>query len=331
MSDDPLVSILVPVRNGERLVGRTLASAQAQSYGALEIIVVDDGSTDGTAAVIEALAARDPRIRLFRRANAGVSASRNFAASHARGSMLAPLDADDLWHRDKLTRQVAAMQSSPKVGVVYSWSLEIDEDDSVIFPVRDGRTAAGNVLFEVVAKAGIIDSGGNSLIRRSCFEAVGGYDESLRYGEDWKLYLSLAEICEYAVVAERHVGYRRTTSGASRNLEAMAAGLEQVSRWIVERRPELPTDVIGEMIYNRCCYVTHLAFTTNNLAAALRYQARGFAARPAELLSSAPWIFSARLLARFFRVRRSDLPTRQRRISFYDFNDSSVGAPADGP
>src|ERR1700758_2381895 len=121
---NPLVSIIIPVRNGQRFVGRTLASALAQSYHPIEIIVVDDGSTDQTVPAVEAIAARDSRIRLFQRSHSGVTASRNFGASQASGSLLAPLDADDLWHRDKLSCQVAALQRSEKIGVVYSWAVE---------------------------------------------------------------------------------------------------------------------------------------------------------------------------------------------------------------
>jgi glycosyltransferase involved in cell wall biosynthesis len=319
-SSNPLVSIVVPVLNGERSVERALNSALAQTYDPIEIIVVDDGSTDRTIAIVEAMASRDRRIRLFRRPHSGVSASRNFGAGQARGTLLAPLDADDLWHPDKLSAQVAAMLASPGIGVVYSWAVEIDENDFIILPIRNGRTASGDVLHEVAAKAGIIDSGGNSLIRRSCFEAVGGYDAGLRYAEDWKLYLALAEICEFAVVPLHHVGYRRTTRSASRNVAAMAEGMELVSRWIVARHPDMPAKVIREMAYSRNCYLAHLAMTTNQLRSALRHQMMAYAALPVEIFSSASLIFVARLIARLLGLRRSTfaVPTTTP-ASFIDF------------
>jgi glycosyltransferase involved in cell wall biosynthesis len=164
----PLVSIVIPVFDGERLIGRTLDSARAQTYEPIEIIVVDDGSTDQSAAIAAAMAAHDQRIQLIKQENRGVAAARNLGVKIGKGSLIAPLDADDLWHRDKLARQVAVMQASPKVGLVYGWAVEIDDNDYVIPPVRNGSTAEGNVFLELVSKAGIIDSGSNPLIRRSC-------------------------------------------------------------------------------------------------------------------------------------------------------------------
>ena len=110
LPEEPLVSVVIPVRNGERLIGRTLASALAQTYRNIEVIVVDDGSTDRTPALVETAAARDRRVRLLRRPHSGVTATRNFGISRANGSLIAPLDADDLWHQEKIARQVAAMQ-----------------------------------------------------------------------------------------------------------------------------------------------------------------------------------------------------------------------------
>src|SRR5262249_883170 len=129
-AEDALVSIVIPVHNGERFISRTLASALAQTYHPIEVLVTDDGSTDRSAALIEADAVRNSRIRLFRSQRLGVAAARNLAISKARGEFIAPLDADDLWHPQKIARQVEIMRASPAtVGLVYCWSVEIDEDD----------------------------------------------------------------------------------------------------------------------------------------------------------------------------------------------------------
>ena len=106
-----LVSVVIPVRNGERFINETLASALAQTYEPLEVVVVDDGSTDRTAVVVEAAALRDNRIRLFRTQRFGVASARNFGISQARGGLIAPLDADDLWHPEKIARQVYVIQT----------------------------------------------------------------------------------------------------------------------------------------------------------------------------------------------------------------------------
>ena len=153
----------------------------------IEVVVVDDGSTDRTATLVEAAAARDNRVRLFRTQKSGVAAARNFAISQARGKLIAPLDADDLWHPEKIARQVGLMQSSsPKVGLVYCWSIKIDEDDFLIWlppaapqPAVARSAPQGRVMAEL-ALSNFIGNSSSPLIKRSCIEEVGGYDENLQ-------------------------------------------------------------------------------------------------------------------------------------------------------
>jgi glycosyltransferase involved in cell wall biosynthesis len=111
-----LCSVVVPVRDGERFLGAALASVFAQTYRPIEVIVVDDGSTDGSAEV----AARWPFVRLLQQDNAGVGAARNAGLALARGAFMALLDADDLWEPDKLARQIAHLDAHPELGYVCS-------------------------------------------------------------------------------------------------------------------------------------------------------------------------------------------------------------------
>ncbi|WP_369726014.1 glycosyltransferase family 2 protein [Bradyrhizobium sp. LLZ17] len=106
-----LVSIVIPAYNAERFIARTLASAQAQTYEKLEIIVIDDGSTDNTRSVVEAIAATDKRLELISTPNRGVARARNLGIENARGPYVAFLDADDLWHPTKIARQVEALDT----------------------------------------------------------------------------------------------------------------------------------------------------------------------------------------------------------------------------
>src|SRR3981081_1852732 len=102
----PLVSVLIPAFNAEETVADTLRSVRAQSYRNLEIIVVDDGSRDNTARIVSQFESEDSRIRLIEQANSGVAAARNAAPAASSGSLIAPLDADDLWHPQKIELQV---------------------------------------------------------------------------------------------------------------------------------------------------------------------------------------------------------------------------------
>jgi hypothetical protein len=154
---------------------------------------------------------------------------------------------------------------------------------------------------------------------------VGGYDTKLNYAEDWKLYLALAEICQFAVVPMHHVGYRRTTSSASRNLSAMAEGLQRVSSWIMERHMDVPSNVIRQMIYSRNAYLTHLALTTDQFANSVRYQIKAYIGQPKMLLSSSPFVFATRLAARRLGIKRRAFSFPSQCIRFADYNDELLG------
>jgi glycosyltransferase involved in cell wall biosynthesis len=305
---DTLVSVVVPVHNGERFISRTLLSALAQNYDPIEVVVVDDGSTDRTAILLEAAAARDSRIRFFRMQKSGVAAARNFGTSRARGKFIAPLDADDLWHPEKIARQFNVMQASPEVGLVYCWTIYIDENDFVIPPVgaKAGSTARGRVIAEL-ATTNICENGSSPLIRRSCIEAVGGYDTNLQLpgALDWKLYLALCDICEFAVIPEYLVGYRISTEGMSRDIAAMSQSIELVERWISEKWPSLPKEVGRRRTYNKNVYFAWLAFGNKQFAAGLRYLAVAYKARPRELLKVSGWKCIVRVLAQMAWLRQT--------------------------
>ncbi len=241
-----LVSVIIPAYNASAFVAQALDSALAQTYRTLEVVVVDDGSTDDTAAIVEAVACRDPRVRLVRQANGGPSAARNLGIAHSRGALIAPLDADDLWLPNKIARQVAAMRAGgPKVAMVYAWSCVMDESGRA-FP-RSVRTPRheGDVYAFLLA-CNFIGNGSNALFRRDCVIEAGGYDRTLRagsgdYGEDLMLNLAIAERHDVAVVPEVLVGYRAHASNLSRNLIQVMRGHARVLAAARSRHPELPS------------------------------------------------------------------------------------------
>jgi glycosyltransferase involved in cell wall biosynthesis len=308
--EDSLVSIVIPVRNGERFIKRTLASALAQTYERLEVVVVDDGSTDRTATLVESTALRDNRVRLFRTQKFGVAAARNFGINQARGKLIALLDADDLWHPEKIARQVEVMQESlPEVGLVYCWPIEIDENDHVIPAVQSlkgGSTARGRVTAEL-ARSCFIEPGSSALIKRALIEAVGGFDATLQPqgADDWKLYFALSEICEFAVIPEYLVGYRQASGSLSRNIRTMRQSMENVVSWIFEKRPDLPKELRRQAIYEIRVFMSNRAFDNYQFGEALRCRAEALAVNPGKLLK--PWnlMFVARCLFRMTGLRQA--------------------------
>jgi glycosyltransferase involved in cell wall biosynthesis len=301
---DDLISVIVPARNVERFVGRALASVLGQSHRDLEVIVVDDGSVDRTAAVVEAVAERDARVRLIRTENIGVSAARNLAIANSRGELIASLDADDIWRDDKLARQLAVMRAGgPDVGIVYCWSAGIDEHDRIILPTWNNSSAAGNVLRDIVV-SGIAGNGSTPLMRRKYVEAVGGYDAQLTLCEDWKFYTALAGVCEFAVVAEYLTGYRLHLESASLDVLAMEQAIDGVTRWIAHKWPWLPESVWRDRSYTVDAYLAFLAIRQREFFHALRYLARALRARPGKLFALSYVQLYALLAAHAIGLRR---------------------------
>jgi glycosyltransferase involved in cell wall biosynthesis len=249
-----LVSVIVPAFNAEAFIVAALESVARQTYPRLEIIVVDDGSTDRTADLVRAFARRDPRVRLIQQPNAGVAAARNAAISASRGDFIAPIDADDLWKPQKIERQMTRfLASDDRLGLVYCWWSHVDRDGHVALRTdHRGRlkplaAPRGKVLHDLIAR-NVVGNGSTPLMRKRCVVEAGGYDPGLRARdaqgcEDWKLYLAIAERYDFDVVPEFLVGYRQTPEMMSRNYRAMQRSCELVLGEVRCRHPEIDASV----------------------------------------------------------------------------------------
>jgi glycosyltransferase involved in cell wall biosynthesis len=326
--EDGLVSVVVPVWNGERFLKKTVDSVLAQTYRPLELIVVDDGSTDRSPDIVESIAAHDDRVKLLRTENRGAAAARNLGISQSRGPFVAMLDDDDLWHPEKIARQVDVLRRSPpQVGLVYCWQVEIDEDDFVTSRPGPKRTPVGCVTAEL-AKGNFIECSSEALVRRTCIDAVGGYDTALfpEAANDWKLYLALSEICEFAVVPEYLVGYRQYSANMSKDVAANVKSTELVMQWAFENWPDLPQEAKRLCVYNANVYFSNRALDGDRLVWALRHRALAFKTYPTGLFEGATLVFGARFLARLFGIRRTALARRGipgfGRIPFAQFDPS---------
>ena len=237
-----LVSVIVPCFNARATLSRTLASVLCQTYRSLEVLVVDDGSTDLTLSIAAEFAARDDRVRIITQSNRGVAAARNRGIAEARGTYIAPIDADDLWRPDKLELQVAAFAANPAVGVVYTWFDHINERDEIVrggFRPRD----RGQVL-ERLARFDFVGNGSNAMMRADLVRAVGGYDETLRLRgaegcEDWRLSLAMAERTQFEVVERPLTGYRLSRAAMSGDIRRMLDSARLVADFYSERYPRL--------------------------------------------------------------------------------------------
>lgn len=240
----PLVTVVIPAFNASATIGETVASVCSQTYEHIEILVIDDGSEDDTAAAVQGIARRDPRIRLLKKANGGLSSARNFGAEHARGPLLAFLDADDLWHPAKLEKQLNALdRSGPNGSLCYTWVAILDEfarfTGEYVTPLHEGDVYAALILTNFVTP------GSTALVRTTCFSEVGGFDETLREGcEDLAFCLAVAERFDTVVVPMLLTGYRTVPTSMSHDVAAMARAYAATIARVRARHQRLPSRLL---------------------------------------------------------------------------------------
>lgn len=239
----PLISVVVPAYNAEAFIAATLASVLSQTYQNLEVWVIDDGSSDRTAAIVEKLAQQNARINLLRQPNQGVAIARNAGIQSAKGEFVAPIDADDLWWPGALEKLMAEFQKAPAtVGVVYAWSVDIDEQDRATGGFH-ASVIEGDVYKTLICH-NFLGNASSTLIRKACLDQIGGYSTELRRCkaqgcEDWDLYLRLAECCEFGVVPEFLVGYRKLASSMSQDFSQMARSQQMMLETVQQKHPEI--------------------------------------------------------------------------------------------
>lgn len=201
----PAVSVLIPVRNCAPYLDRALESLAAQTFTDFEIVIVDNGSSDGTDAVIADWARREPRLRAFRLERPGLSESLNFAAAMARAPLLARLDGDDIAYPNRLALQVEAMARQPSLGLIGSGAELIDSQGRYVGAL-DRPTGDSDLRAFLETGCGFVHS--SVMMRREAFEAAGGYRKGLNVAEDYDLWLRMAEVTELGNLPQRLVRYR---------------------------------------------------------------------------------------------------------------------------
>jgi glycosyltransferase involved in cell wall biosynthesis len=282
------VSVVVPTRNRSALLSRTLRSVLRQRQVELEVIVIDEASTDDTAALLSRL--RDTRVRVIHHARPrGVSAARNRGAAEAHGEWLAFVDDDDLWAPDKLALQIAAAQTAGR-DWAYAGSVNITARGQVIYgrpPLSPEEVVAALPRYNAIP-----GGGSNVVVRRTTWMLAGPFDTRLRNTEDWEMWIRLAKYGPPACVCSPLVGYRVHDSNSSLDIAEIVRGTKSVEalhhtsadwgrlhRWLAESclRSGQRRDALGQFAL-----------------AAVRGQARGVASDLIDILH--------RRLAR--RVRR---------------------------
>lgn len=279
-------TIVIPVYNGEDMLAAAIESALAQTYDHFEVLVVDDGSTDGSADVARRY--NDPRLRLFQQQNGGLNAARNAGIREGRGDYIGLLDADDIWEPTKLAKHAAHLDAKPEVGLSFSGSWMMDEAGRPTGLKQSPQIEGITPL--VLVTRNPVGNGSTPLLRRTALDAIAHphpqgkhdqtcwFDEELRQSTDIECWLRLSLKTNWRIegIDEALTGYRINPHGLSAN---------------VTRQLETWTQMIGKT----ALYAPD--FIAEHGALAKAYQLRYLARRAVSLREPAlAWSFATRSL-----------------------------------
>jgi len=200
---NPKVSVVIPVRNCRDFIHEAIESVLTQSFSDLEVLVIDDGSTDYDYCLLEEL---DPRVKVIRLGGGGVSRARNTGISSARGEYIAFLDADDVWFPGKLAAQIGYFEKYPDVGVVFGgfvrWEVNpngkfcsASDLMSVVQPCVSCDEKRSGWLYARLL-GGLLVGMNTAVVRRDVFSSVGGFNQAMRQGEDYDFWLKCSRVAE---------------------------------------------------------------------------------------------------------------------------------------
>lgn len=289
LMDEPLISVVIPSYNSAHFITDAIESVLAQTYRPLEIIVIDDGSTDSTTEVL--VSYRD-RISYFRQQNCGPAAARNTALREARGELVAFLDADDRWLPNKLALQWEFLRDHPDTGLVHTDVTYLYEETGEMLRKAVGRPRfAGNCYGELFFENRVVLS--TVLVRRECLDKAGLFYDDLARAQDWDLWIRISRYDLFGYIDERLVVYRVHGSNISKNQLLM----RQCELKVLERALAFDPDLIKKVgktvvqrkLYDLCFDAGYLYYDRGDYVSARKYFAKALAHRWASPYLAALW------------------------------------------
>ncbi len=235
------VSVIIPTYNCKEYITDAIESVLSQTFRDYDIIVVDDGSTDGTKDIVTRYG---NKIKYARQENKGVSAARNTGIGMASGGLIAFLDADDMWLPDKLEKQVMAFDENPALGLVTCGLIVIDENGSVLRRENEPLAFDRQRLLErIVVRAIVGNTPSCMMVKRECFNKVGNFDEALSGAEDRDLCMRIVRSYDIYMMPECLIKYRVHGKNAHRNAAGMKKNHQEFlkknlvgSNWLTRRK-----------------------------------------------------------------------------------------------
>jgi glycosyltransferase involved in cell wall biosynthesis len=220
------VSVVTPTYNRALFLPDAVSSVLAQTYADLELLIVDDGSEDDTANVLEPYL-EDGRVRYFYQQNQGQSHARNLALEQAKGDFIAFLDSDDIWAPDKLEKQLAVLQANPDVDIVHGDEAVINEQ-GVVISADNMKRHSGQITRYLLADNSVSIT--TALVRRRCFDEMGGFDTSVGVADDYELWLRFSARFSYHYVPGIVASYRVMADQISSDKRRRFAANEMIIR-----------------------------------------------------------------------------------------------------
>jgi glycosyltransferase involved in cell wall biosynthesis len=267
--DEPLVSVIIPVYNGDRFIAAAIESVLAQTWQDFEIIVVDDGSQDNTSIVLQGYG---DRIRAVYQSNQGVAVARNHGIQLARGRWVAFLDADDTFLPDKLAAQLAFADANPHLGMVHSGWQRVSEAGHPLMVVEPWHDIPDLTLESWLRWKPVLPSA--MLFRRDWLVKSGGFDRQFPPAEDTELVLRLAAMgCEAGWLRQVTVHYRQHDASAMHRGLPQARSLSAVIDHFF-RQPHLPEPIRwqeSQIRYDTCVWIAWYLHHTGHLPEMARY------------------------------------------------------------
>lgn len=245
----PAISVAMSVYNGERFLALAIESILAQSFTDFEFLILNDGSKDGSATIIDAYAAKDHRIRPIHRENKGLVVSLNQMIADARAPLIARMDCDDISLPDRFAKQIEFLNANPDYGVVGTWTSDIDEYGKP-FPLDGADHAVNHEGFIAEIGTGAMLCHPSVIMKRDAVLRVGGYHQAFTHCEDFDLWLRLANVTKLCSIPERLVLYRHWPNQVSTKyayIQRVGAAVSLVAyKERAAGRPD-PTDTLDEL------------------------------------------------------------------------------------